>query len=211
MNKDSHPPRNNNDYLIIGFSGKIGSGKDYIAKEIVGTHLKNMGIQYIHMAFSDAIKVNLMATTDISYESLYVKKTTESRNMLQKCGMKLRATDDSIWIKYLDSWLKVYVSRGFKVILISDVRFPIEVDYINERGGQIFRIIAPERTLKKMSEETDNNIGEIEKIKTHISETELDNYDFDLIINNDKETHDEIWNKIHDEIWYGINKVYFLI
>lgn len=192
MNKDP----NNNDYLIIGFSGKIGSGKDYIAREIVGTHLKNEGIQYIHMAFSDAIKVNIMATTDTSYESLYVKKTVESRNMLQKCGMESRATDDHIWIKYLDSWLKVYVSRGFKVILISDVRFPIEVDYIVKNGGKIFRIIAPERTLKKMSEETDNNIEEIEKIKRHISETELDNYNFDLIINNDKETQEEILNKI---------------
>ena len=63
------------------------------------------------------------------------------------------------------------------------------------RGGVIFRIIAPMRTMKKMQEETGNNVEEIGKIKAHISETALDNMDtdgdtlFDAIIYNDNATN----------------------
>lgn len=174
--------------LIIGFSGKMGSGKDYIAKEVVGKYLRTQGIQYIHMAFGDVIKVKLMATMETSYESLYVKKTVESRRLLQTVSMESRKTDDKIWIKYLDAWIKVYGTRGIDVILISDVRFPIEYEYIKEKGGLVFRIIAPMRTLKKMNEETNNNDEEIKKIKEHISEIALDDYEYSLyngIIYND--------------------------
>jgi hypothetical protein len=183
--------------FIIGFSGKIGSGKDYIAKEILGKYLKSIGKTYIHMAFSDAIKVHLMATTETTYEELYVKKTEKSRNLLQYIGMETRRVDDMIWIKTLDAWIKVYGNRGVDIILISDVRFPIEMKYIKERGGIIFRLISPERTFIKMREEMGNDENTV--IKTHISETALDDYnlnEFDEILYNDNLTNDEILDKI---------------
>jgi len=176
--------------LIIGFSGKMGSGKDYIAKEVVGNYLRSNGIQYIHIAFSDALKVQLMATDGVSFEALYVKKTAVSRKLLQQRAMEMRKDNDNIWINYLDAWITVYGSRNAQVVLISDVRFPIEMEYIKKKGGIIFRIIAPMRTMKKMEEETGNNVEEIEKIKGHISETAFDSFDngvFHMVLYNDND------------------------
>lgn len=176
----------------------MGSGKDYIAKEVVGNYLRTRGIQYIHIAFSDALKVQLMATDGVPFDALYMKKTAISRKLLQSRAMEMRKDNDKIWINYVDAWITVYGSRGTQVILISDVRFPIEMDYIKMRGGLIFRIIAPMRTMKKMKEETENNAEEIAKIKGHISETAFDNMDtdgdtlFDAIIYNDNATKDTI-------------------
>lgn len=183
--------------LIIGLSGKIGSGKDYITQEIIGNYLKERGIEYIHMAFSDAIKVHLMINESISYEKLFIKKTIETRKKLQNLGMEMRNIDNKIWIKHLDSWIKIYGNRGIKVILISDVRFDIEYKYIKEKGGIVFRIIAPNRTLKKIKEETNNNNKELNDIKTHISETELDdnNY-YDEIILNDNDDYENKYENI---------------
>ena len=183
--------------LIIGLSGKIGSGKDYITQEIIGNYLKERRIEYIHMAFSDAIKVHLMINESISYEKLFIKKTIETRKKLQNLGMEMRNIDNKIWIKHLDSWIKIYGNRGIKVILISDVRFDIEYKYIKEKGGIVFRIIAPNRTLKKIKEETNNNNKELNDIKTHISETELDdnNY-YDEIILNDNDDYENKYENI---------------
>jgi hypothetical protein len=126
---------------------------------------------------------------------LYIKKTANTRKLLQSVAMDSRKTDDAIWIKHLDAWLKVYGMRGVQVVLISDVRFPIEIDFIKKKGGIIFRIIAPNRTLKKMEEETGGDEMEMEKIRTHVSETVLDHYPltvFDNILYNDKMSNCEI-------------------
>ena len=189
--------------IIIGLSGKIGSGKDYIAKEIIGNYLKEKRIGYIHMAFSDAIKVHLMVSESIPYEKLFIKKSIETRKKLQNLGMEMRENNDKIWIKYLDSWMKVYENRGIKVVLISDVRFNNENDYIKEKGGMVFRIIAPNRTLKKVKEESENNNEEINKIKNHISEIELNDNDidkYDEIIYNDNEDHENKYENIFKKI-----------
>lgn len=55
-------------------------------------------------------------------------------------------------------------------VVITDVRFPNEADAVKEHGGIVIRISRP--VTDKVSD-------------NHVSETALDNYDFDYIINND--------------------------
>jgi hypothetical protein len=184
--------------FIIGFSGKIGSGKDYIVKEVVGNYLRTQGIQYIHLAFGDALKVTLLTANfshaidndGVTFETLYIKKTEKTRILLQTEATNRRKIDENAWIKQLDAWISVHAMRGVRVVLISDVRFPNEIEYIKQKGGIIFRILAPERTMKKMKEEMDSN-----EAREHISETALDsnelNY-YDGVIYNDKMTNTEI-------------------
>jgi hypothetical protein len=184
--------------FIIGFSGKIGSGKDYIAKEVVGNYLRTQGIQYMHLAFGDALKVTLLTANipdaidnnGVTFETLYVKKTEKTRVLLQTEATNARKLDENIWIKHLDTWVSVHGMRGVRVVLISDVRFPNEIEYIKQKGGIIFRILAPERTIKKMQEEMNHNeVGE------HMSETALNSSelnDYDGVIYNDKMTNPEI-------------------
>jgi len=66
---------------------------------------------------------------------------------------------------------------------ITDVRFPNEAQAIKDRGGIIVRI----------------NRGEQSEENLHISETALDNWDFDFIINNDSSIEDLI-KKVKDTI-----------
>lgn len=190
---------NNNRVLVIGISGKLGSGKDHIAKEVIGNYLASLGIPYMHMAFGDALKVHLMTTHGVPFNELYVKKTAYSRQMLQNVGMELRETDDKIWIKQIDAWISVYSGmRNVRVILISDVRFPIEYEYIKKRGGLVFRIVAPKRTMCKMNEE--NGGGIVKGVcGGHISEIALDTYDelaFDAVLENDDATNEQLLAKI---------------
>lgn len=196
--------------LIIGLSGKVGSGKDYIAKEIIGRYLTEHRIPYVHLAFCDALKVQLMTTMpDVAtFDNMFINKTKKTRTLLQTVAMDERKRDDMIWIKYIDAWIQVHTSRGINVIIISDVRFDIEMNYIKSKGGIIFRIISPLRTQTKIKEESlridedDSALaqGELKgecliENSVHISETNLDECKlsvFDEVIYNDYENNTNI-------------------
>lgn len=80
--------------------------------------------------------------------------------------------------------------------IITDVRFPNEADAIRERGGIIIRV-----NRKHGYNTPDGKWKEI-PINYHESETALDNYDFDYVIENHKtikeleEEVKEVYNKI---------------
>jgi len=176
--------------FIIGISGKIGSGKDYIAHNIIGKFFKDINLNVIHLAFGDPVKVNLISERpDIAnFENMYINKSKETRALLQEYSMEMRKKNDKIWIQQLDAWINIHCSRGVNVIIISDVRFPIEVDFIHKKGGMVFRVISPNRTLEKMKEECNEDLNKVEEFKNHISETALDNYPltgFDGVLFND--------------------------
>ena len=67
--------------------------------------------------------------------------------------------------------------------VISDVRFKNEADAIKRIGGQVWRI-------------NRNGVG---PVTNHSSETDLDDYDFDHIIDNDYSVVD--LNNIVDMLW----------
>jgi hypothetical protein len=81
--------------------------------------------------------------------------------------------------------------------LFSDLRFPNEADFINERGGILIRINRP-------------NLQQQNTINQHESEIALDNYqDFNYIINNDGSLQDLIHaiKNIMIELNYIKNKI----
>ena len=181
--------------MIIGISGKAGSGKDTAAKmlevlyanpdisyeDFANRKYKNFAdIQVMH--FADILKETVRALFGIGEWETNTqegKKVTISwigktvRELLQKVGQGLRdAIDPNLWIKALFA-----NTEGWSNYIIADVRYPNELEAIKERDGVLIRI-------------NRNGAG----AGNHSSETALDDYnDWDLVIDNNS-TKEDLFN-----------------
>lgn len=184
--------------LIIGVSGKLGSGKDFITTNVILPVLEKRKQRYLQVNFADQIKINVMTKNGILYSDVYENKTESSRQLLQKEGTDIgRAFDKNIWVNYLDNWLNVYNNRGIEIFIISDVRFMNEYEYVKNLGGTMVKVIAPKRNNLRLLQESNGNQETYNKISTHRSECDLDLLSdnlFDLVIYNDPEDKFDIIN-----------------
>ena len=144
--------------MIIGISGKAGSGKDTAAKmlevlyanpdisyeDFANKKYKNFAdIQIVH--FADSLKETtqvLFRIGEWETNTQEGKKTTINwigktvRELLQGIGQGLRdAIDFDIWVKILFA-----NTNGWSNYIIADVRYPNEVKAIKERNGILLRI-----------------------------------------------------------------------
>ncbi len=188
---------------IIGFSGKIGSGKNYISEHIIFDFLKKKGLNVSILAFADYLKISCHVEKNIPYDKLFRQKDTESRQALQNVGADKRKIDPEFFIRALDCQLRMLFDRRTDVILVCDIRHKNEMQYIlnTEFSTIIIRVDAPKRTHNKVMEECKGCKVEYEKIVSHTSETDLDNsYSaFNHVINNDVEYEGQV-NKELEEI-----------
>lgn len=191
--------------MIIGISGKIGSGKNYIAENLIGKKLEEKEYIPIYLAFADQIKVEFYSRNkllNLNYDNLFVNKTKEIRKELQIYGTDIgRSQKDTVWIDALDMWIQIFLNRWTMkmkpVFIITDVRFENEAEYIKNKNGLLVRIEASKRNEQKLLQESNGDIEILNSIKNHKSETSLDNYNgFDLVINNDYVSIEEIENEI---------------
>ena len=183
--------------IIIAISGKIGSGKDYLA-DIITKECKFRSLNSHRIAFSDPIKVSCYVD-DFSYESLFCKKTEESRRALQTKGMEMRQKDDEIFVKHMKCQLRMALDRGVDVVIVTDLRFKVEFDTLQKLGANMIRLDAPQRTKEKMWEECKGDEEKVVKFSNHISETDLDDETrvFNYLLNND---YDGRKNEMNREI-----------
>lgn len=129
--------------------------------------------------------------------TLYMDKLTP-RKLLQllgtECGRNIIHPD--IWVNALFSDYKTYAEtknytnstpkdNDYPNWIITDTRFPNELEAIKKRNGIIIRI------NRGLIERTGKMIQESE----HISETALNNAEFDYVIENDS-TIEELLNKV---------------
>lgn len=177
---------------LIGVSGRIGSGKDTLAQLIQETEPS-----YEVKKFAGKLKqiAGILAGVDPArFEDQEFKKQISPfgmtyRELLQKVGTE--AMRDQI---HTDVWVRALFAEFVKEAtkwdsdgsttleaypnwIITDVRFPNEADAIRERGGIMIRIF---RNLGGPQTQTD----------LHPSETALDDYDFDITINNNGSLED---------------------
>ena len=172
--------------MIIGISGKAGSGKDTAAKmlevlyanpdisyeDFANKKYKNFAdIQIVH--FADSLKETaqvLFRIGEWETNTQEGKKTTINwigktvRELLQGIGQGLRdVIDPNLWVKILFA-----NTKGWSNYIIADVRYPNEVNAIKERNGILLRI-----------DRKGAGAG------NHSSETALDDYkEWDLVIDN---------------------------
>jgi len=180
-------PNPNPIITIYGFSGKLGSGKNYLAETKFTDMLMPLGPALI-LAFADQLKIDLIARDKIAYHSIFHTKDHQSRVALQKYGTDMREKyGPDIWINYLDNWIKMHVERGVRVFIITDVRFPNEFAWVKSLGGKVIRVEAGGRNLDELKKEAKDDTNKMQEIASHASETALDNHrdQFDFILNND--------------------------
>lgn len=159
---------------LIGLSGKAGTGKNFLAQQILAP------LGFKECALADELKIRGVAVGAGTYDELFHTKPVHIREWLQQegteCGRDVYGED--MWVNALMARLtRVEEVWGFSSFVVTDVRFPNEVEAIQERGGRVYRIEAPVRAAASPL---------TAQQKAHVSETALDDYfDFDGWILND--------------------------
>lgn len=125
---------------MIGFAGKAGSGKNYLAELLRSRY-------YVPMAFALALKQESMAVYGFSAHEVFVEKRPEVRKILQQYGVTRREATPKRdwWTKRAGALMDALTAGGVLTPphrwVMTDVRFPNEVDFVRERGGAVFRIV----------------------------------------------------------------------
>lgn len=135
---------------LIGIVGARGAGKSTIAKYLCERH------GWTEMSFADPLKQGVMHMFGLRSEQVYDPDCKEivdpfwgvsPRDLLQVVGTELMRErlalhfpqTAPVWIRALDRRLQEMDSDD--KVVISDVRFPDEVQYVRERGGEIWYVV----------------------------------------------------------------------
>ena len=159
--------------VVVGLSGYARSGKDTVAKILVEQH------GFVHAAFADALKRILLCLDpliavhirlgDIEGGIEAAKEYPEVRQLLQRLGQEAGRS-----VLGEDIWVRTLFERCPARMVVSDCRYPNEAAAIRSRGGLVLRVERP-------------GCG---PINSHGSETALDGFDFDAVIDNDGSIED---------------------
>lgn len=181
---------------IIAFSGRKQSGKTVCSDFIRGLLLSN-GYQDVEIFnFADPLKEDIcMNMFNLSYEQCYGTDSSKNqlvdaywngdqlsaRDLMQLLGTDLfRKLNPNVWVNALLNKIK---RSNHELVIVSDCRFPNEVEAIKQNNGLVFR-------LNRNPHNSD-----------HISESILDSHcydwnNFDAIISNDYMTVREQFEKL---------------
>lgn len=169
--------------LIYVLCGKSGNGKTTSSK-IIENFYNAKGKKTISLAYASYLKEYAKRILNWNGD-----EKTKPRDFLQQLGVELIKTkiDDSFLIKRIIEDIKVY-SYFYDVIIISDARFPDEIDNIRNSFENV-------RTIKLLGQEN-KKLTAFQK--NHASEVGLENYNnYDYIVDNNG-TLDDLKNKIEN-------------
>lgn len=132
--------------MLIGLSGKAGSGKDTVAEYLAKQH------EFVPLAFADPVKKGLMAMFGIDkrwFADPELKETdipeigTSPRILMQTLGTEWgrNLIDEDIWVDAVRR--KVLALDSYDVV-VTDVRFDNEAALIQELGGTLITVVRPE-------------------------------------------------------------------
>ena len=171
--------------MLIGVSGKIGSGKDTVVQIIQALYPQ---YPWEVRRFATKVKQVVALLTNTTEEQncsrtgkqIVPRGFTQSLGSLQQCvGMALRQhIDENVWVT------ATMTDIADKYILVPDVRFPNELGVILERGVCL-RIEGDPEQVRKLDA----------RDLLHPSETALDFYPFSNIVHNNG-TKDELQKNI---------------
>jgi hypothetical protein len=181
---------------IIAFSGRKQSGKTVCSEFLKGLLLSN-GYKDVEISnFADPLKDDIcMNMFNLSYIQCYGEdynknelidaywegEQLSARDLMQLIGTDLfRKLNPNVWVNALLNKIK---RSNRQVVIVSDCRFPNEVEAIKNSGGLVFRL---NRNPHK---------------STHISESILDSHcydwnNFDATLNNEHMTVREQYEKL---------------
>jgi hypothetical protein len=161
---------------LVGLGHKARQGKDMLTDALLN-HYGNSR----RLGFADAVKV--LARADYGM-------TTKDGPLLQRLGMEGRAHDPDTWVRIvawtIHEWLES-APEGLLVV-IPDLRFPNEAAFIRAYGGICVDVRRWHADGSRVIT-TDRDAG-------HASETSLNGFTFDAIIDNIEARQDEARDRL---------------
>jgi len=130
--------------LVIGLTGLARCGKDTFCNYFRSYIKEKEGIDSVRLAFADELKRDVDA---FLLEKLNISAFTENtsekeiiRPFLTTWGTEImRKKDDLIWVKKLEKKM-IQNKKNNIVSIITDIRFPNEINYIHKTGGKIIHL-----------------------------------------------------------------------
>jgi hypothetical protein len=194
--------------MIIGICGFIGSGKDTVADYLVNFH------EFRRESFANTLKDAVAAVfgwdrtllegrtkearewreqVDPWWAERLAMPTLTPRWVLQYWGTEVcrRAFHDDIWIASLENKLRTSKDN----VVISDCRFPNEIQSIRDAGGKIVWVQRGELpdwydTAVEANLGHNYAVQDLKMRKIHASETAWVGTDFDTVIDNNRSIDD---------------------
>lgn len=177
---------------LIGLTGPAGSGKDTVADLIVATWMHQSQRQALQCSFGGSITfadpihrmlMTLLYCMDETGELCQYAQERELkeqpipslgvsyRHLAQTLGTEWgqQCIGRDVWLRVAESKLSHLLRDGVTHVVVSDVRFPREADWVRARGGEIWRIERPG----------------IEPVREHVSESGMASIRSDRVIVND--------------------------
>ena len=168
--------------MLIGFSGKKGSGKSFFADYLVNNKL------FIKLSFASPLKEITKILFNLSNEDVKdpIKKelinpkfNASPRELMQWLGTDIMREEfnkkfnysGSIWIDSVKDKVKTLLDNN-KDVVIDDVRFQNEVDMIHSLGGIVINL----------HNDLDNTLNN--STSTHSSENQKLTFNYEFV--NDK-------------------------
>ena len=164
---------------LIGFSGKARSGKDTAGKYLVDKY------RFVRYSFAQPLKDGAKAMFNLTDEQIKNKEQViepwgkSPRELYQLLGTDVaRSIDLRVWIKNAEMFIK---KRAGLSVVITDVRFSNEAEWIRKQGGVVIYLESKTRGIN-------DGTG-------HASENGLSGDDVDVYIENDG-TINQLYEKI---------------
>lgn len=161
---------------IIGLCGYAGAGKDETRKILCSAH----GMAGI--AFADPLRAMgeaLLIDCGVPLEFARDRDLKEQimpglgiswRRLLQTLGTEWgRGLRESFWLDAAATKIAQLCEEGLPGVVISDVRFPNEADWVRAAGGEMWRIVRPN----------------LPPVAAHVSEQYVERIHVDRVIVND--------------------------
>lgn len=168
---------------IVGICGSAGAGKSTAAKYLVD----NYG--FMKMSFADPIKAiakNLFPDAPVGDRG-GAPLPSKYRRFYQQFGTDAaRCVDPDVWVRLMrdriESYLASQPQSEYRVV-IDDLRFPNEVEMVQEYDGGVIRISLHQSWIRRLKEWLRPK---------HLSETALrgfKSYDLEILRRQDQEVH----------------------
>lgn len=169
-----------NGLRLVGISGKVGSGKTTLARLLCKRHP-----QFEQRSFAEKLRQALSLLTGVPAKKT---RSVDDKNLRLEAwdatvGQLLQRLGTEVGrVLHPDAWvMALFADWGEHAHwVIDDVRFPNEADAIKARGGLLVRLVG-------RHDEKDARDRE------HVSETALDDYAFERVIDTERLTPDEVY------------------
>lgn len=153
--------------MIITISGKAEHGKDSFAN-LLKEKLEHKGKKVLILHYADYLK--FIAEKYMDWDG---KKDINGRTLLQQLGTeKARNYYTDFWVNAVYNVVKLF-QYDYDYFLIPDTRFPNEINFWKNKKENI-------KSVKIVRLGYENSLTEEQR--NHPSETSLDNYKFDYLI-----------------------------